>query len=300
MALTDDMLHCIKCLAENKIQDAKMYAKLACVHDTTKKNEGATKYYIKLLENGTTNMFELPTNLKGLLNVIDVSDFRENRYYVGSLQRQVFEEISRGHDVTVKMLELGIPYLNSTLIYGEPGTGKTEFAKYVAYKLGLPFGYVNFSYLISSYMGSTSQNIRNVFDYCKGQKCVLLLDEIDCIGLARSGSKGADGELARTTISLMQALDELVDGQIIIGATNRMDRLDKALVRRFQRSYEFVRFDEADRRKMICNFLNDLHIGYDGECALEYAEKDHTQAEITKHMIDCIAKVVTDGNGIKL
>ena len=46
-----------------------------------------------------------------------------------------------------------------------------------------PHAYLNFSYLIESYMGKTAQNLQRVFDYCKGQKCVLMLDEIDCIGL---------------------------------------------------------------------------------------------------------------------
>lgn len=297
MGLTENNLSMIRALAENRIEDAKQYAIVSCVEDKTKKNEGRTNYYKKLLENGNVKSFELPSNLKGLLNMIDVSDFREGRYYLGDIQKKVFEKISRGYEVTVKMLELGIPYLNSTLIYGEPGTGKTEFAKYVAYKLSVPFAYVNFSYLISSYMGSTSQNLRKVFDYCKGQKCVLLLDEIDCIGLARGNGKGADGELARTTISLMQCLDELTDGQIIISATNRADRLDKALLRRFQRKYEFVRFDDTDRLNMIEKFIMDIGMKYDGLSSIEYAKQDNTQAEINKHLIECIAKAITD-NGI--
>lgn len=300
MGMTDNMLSCIRALAENRIDEAKKHAKCCCAEDSTKKNEDAVAYCKKLLENGTTKIFELPVNLKGLLNVIDVSGFRKNRYYLGNLQREVFSEISRGYDVTVKMLELGIPYLNSTLIYGEPGTGKTEFAKYVAYKLGLPFAYVNFSYLISSYMGDTSKNLRAVFDYCKGQKCVLLLDEIDCIGLARGSGKGTDGELARTTISLMQCLDNLVDGQIVIGATNRADRLDKALLRRFHRKYEFEKFNESSRLKMIAMFLNDVGMEFDGRSVSDYAAEDYTQAEIQKHIVDCIVKAIVENTKIIL
>ena len=67
-----------------------------------------------------------------------------------------------------------------------------------------------------------------------------MLDEIDCIGLARGHDHGADGELGRTTIALMQSLDSLVDGQVVIAATNRRDRLDPALLRRFQRQEEFL------------------------------------------------------------
>ena len=168
--MDDHMLSCIKALAENRIQDAKKEAICCCLNDNTKKNAGKTAYYKKLLENGSTNMFELPANLRGLLYMKDVSDFREDRYYLGNQQKELFKQIERGVITTTKMLEYGIPYMNSTLIYGAPGTGKTEFAKYTAYKLGLPYAYLNFSYLIESYMGKTAQNLQRVFDYCKGQK----------------------------------------------------------------------------------------------------------------------------------
>ena len=68
------MLSCIRALAENRIQDAKQAAIACCVNDTTKKNAGKTGYYKKLLENGTTTLFELPANLKGLILMQDVSD----------------------------------------------------------------------------------------------------------------------------------------------------------------------------------------------------------------------------------
>lgn len=185
MGMDDLMLSCIRALAENRIQDAKQAAIACCVNDTTKKNAGKTGYYKKLLENGTTTLFELPANLKGLMLMQDVSDFNESRYYLGAQQRALYGKIKMGVDVTTKMLAYGIPYTNSTLLYGVPGTGKTEFARYVAFKLGLPYAYLNFSCLIDSYLGKTAKNLNQVFDYCKGEKCVLMLDEIDCIGLAR-------------------------------------------------------------------------------------------------------------------
>ena len=191
MGMDEDMLDCIRALAENRIQDAKDKAIICCINDTTKKNASKTSYYKKLLENGSTKMFELPLNLKGLLNVQDVSDFNEARYYLGKEQKKAYEQIVEGVNSTFRMLEYGIAYMNSTLIFGEPGTGKTEFAKYVAFKLGLPYAYLNFSYLIDSCMGKTAQNLNRIFDYCKGQKCVLMLDEIDCIGIERGHDTGS-------------------------------------------------------------------------------------------------------------
>ena len=293
MGMDEHMLACIKALAENRIQDAKNEAICCCINDNTKKNESQTKYYRKLLENGSTNMFELPPNLKGLINMQDVSDFNEERYYLGRQQRELFAQIETGVRTTTKMLEYGIPYMNSTLIYGEPGTGKTEFAKYVAYKLGLPYAYLNFSYLIESHLGKTAQNLNRVFDYCKGQKCVLMLDEIDCIGLERGHDSGADGELARTTIALMQSLDGLVDGQIIIAATNRCDRLDKALLRRFQRQVKFEKFNTEERLAMIETYMNSVNTGFLTGEIRKYAEESHTQAEIVKYLIEKIVERVS-------
>lgn len=292
MGMDNDMLACIEALAKNRIQDAKEYAICCCVNDTTKKNADKTAYYKKLLENSSVKLFELPPRLNGLIKMQDVSDFNENRYFLGKQQRDLFEKIDRDVTTTTKLLEYGIPYMNSSLIYGEPGTGKTEFAKYTAYKLGLPYAYLNFSYLIESYLGKTAQNLQRVFDYCKGQKCVLMLDEIDCIGLSRGNDTGADGELGRTTIALMQALDNLVDGQIVIAATNRQDRLDKALLRRFQRHVQFKRYDRDEELQMIKTYMESVDTSFLTDEILAYADSQHTQAETVKFLIEKIVERV--------
>lgn len=294
MGMSDNMLACIRAIAENRIQDAKQYAICCCVEDSTKKNEGKVQYYKKLLENGSDNVMEVPMNIKGLVKMIDVSDFNENRYYLGKQQADVFTRIIKAVNTTTKLLEYGIPYTNSTLLSGIPGTGKTEFAKYTAYKLGLPYVYLNFSYLIDSYMGKTSQNIQRVFDFCKGMKCVLMLDEIDCIGLARKGGGGPDGEIARITISLMQALDDLADGQIVIAATNRADLLDKALLRRFQSVTEFVPYEADERLMMIETYMNSVNPAFLTNEIREYANESHTQAEIVKYFIKEIIKKINE------
>lgn len=294
MGMSDNMLACIRAIAENRIQDAKQYAICCCTEDNTKKNEGKVQYYRKLLENGSDNVMEVPMNIKGLVKMIDVSNFNESRYYLGRQQTDAFTRIVKAANTTTKLLEYGIPYTNSTLLSGIPGTGKTEFAKYTAYKLGLPYVYLNFSYLIDSHMGKTSQNIQRVFDFCKGMKCVLMLDEIDCIGLARKGGGGPDGEIARITISLMQALDDLVDGQIVIAATNRADLLDKALLRRFQNTTEFVPYETDERLMMIETYMNSVNPAFLTDEIRGYANEPHTQAEIVKYLIKEIIKKVNE------
>ena len=293
MGMDENMLACIRALAENRIQDAKNYAMVCCAKDTTKKNEAKTEYYKKLLKNGSTTLFELPPNLEGLIVMQDVSNFNESRYYLGNQQGKLFSKIETGVRTTTKLLEYGIPYANSTLLFGDPGTGKTEFAKYVAFKMGLPYAYINFSYLIDSLMGKTAKNINRIFDYCKGQKCVLMLDEIDCIGLTRRRDSGPDAEVARITITLMQSLDSLVDGQIVIAATNRCDRLDKALLRRFQRQIEFKPFEKEEHLEMIKTYINSVDPSFLTDDILQYGETPHTQSETVIYLIEKIIEKVS-------
>ena len=130
---------------------------------------------------------------------------------------------------------------------------KNRVCKIYSLQVGIALRLLEFFLSNRVIHGKTAQNLQRVFDYCKGQKCVLMLDEIDCIGLSRGNDTGADGELGRTTIALMQALDSLVDGQIVIAATNRQDRLDKALLRRFQRHVQFKRYEQDEEIQMIKN-----------------------------------------------
>lgn len=298
MGMTQNQIGMVRALAENRVQDAKKYAICCCVEDSTKKNEYQIRRCKALLENEGPNFIEMPADLKGFLRMEDVSDFRESRFYLGETERSIYARIEQTNRVSMKLLEMGIPYLNSTLLYGEPGTGKTMFGRYVAYKLKLPFAYVNFSYLIDSYLGSTSKNLKKVFDFCKGKPCVLMLDEVDCIGLKRdSGGEGSGGELARTTISLMQELDTLTNEQIVIAATNREDRLDPALKRRFFQKERISIFNERERKAMVYKFLDDVGIDYDKQEVEKYAREQRTQADMIKYATQIVIKKVTqEGN----
>ena len=73
--LDTNMLNLIKCLAKNQIQDAKTAALACLANDNTKKNEVEVGYYTKLIKNGNTTMFELPSNVQGLMTVEDMVHF---------------------------------------------------------------------------------------------------------------------------------------------------------------------------------------------------------------------------------
>lgn len=292
MALNENIKDLIRSVTDNYLIKAKQIVKLIISKETATKNEYFCKSITAKLET-QHNFIELPYDIKGILKMEDLSTtFNENRYFLTDKEKEVFNQISMAKNTNEKLTEMGIKYLNATLLYGESGTGKTTFGKYVAYKLGLPFAYLNFSQCISSYLGATSKNIEKVFDYVAKQKCVLMLDEIDAIGIKRG--KEDLGEMSRIVIGLMQAFDLLENDIIVIGATNRKDMIDDALIRRFSIKHEVNTLSNNNAYRLITSYLDDLKIKYDDDNILDYVENHHKQSEIIKDIVKSIVKMLNE------
>ncbi|MGH7989373.1 MAG: AAA family ATPase, partial [Limisphaerales bacterium] len=127
----------------------------------------------------------------------------------------------------------GISSGTNLLLYGPPGCGKSHLAFYIASKLQMPLYMARLDGLISSFLGSTSKNIRAVFEFASRTPCVLLLDEFDAIAKLRDDQQEI-GELKRVVNSFIQNLDSLGRDIILIAATNHEQLLDPAVWRRFQ------------------------------------------------------------------
>ena len=143
----------------------------------------------------------------------------------------------------------GVAFTPNMIMYGPPGVGKTELAKYIASELGLPLLTARMDSLISSYLGSTAKNLRLLFDYANTSPCILFLDEFDAIAKLRDDQFEL-GELKRVVISLLQNIDALSPNNILLAATNHQHLLDPAIWRRFTYKLEF-RFPEFDERKRL-------------------------------------------------
>lgn len=145
----------------------------------------------------------------------------------------------------------------SFLLYGPPGTGKSRLARHIARELGVELFVARLDGLISSYLGSTSKNIRALFDFAAKNPCVLFLDEFDAIAKLRSDSQEL-GELKRVVNSFIQNLDTLGSQSLVIAATNHHELLDAAIWRRFSYRLELT-FPSAEmRREMWSGFIGSL------------------------------------------
>lgn len=269
-------------LSHDNIHMAKEYAKIILRGNKAKANED---FCAKTLQRLDEKKIELPLNIQNLLFVEDTKEtFNESRYYLSEREKAVADSLIKKDMVSQKLSEIGVNYVNSTMLHGESGTGKTTFGRYMAYRLDRPFAYMNFTRAIDSLLGGTAKNISAVFDFVKQWKCILMLDEIDAVGMKR-GSGNEMGEMSRIVISLMQNLDRLTNDVVLIGATNRLDIIDDALLRRFSMKHEVKRLSEHERLAMARKFFGDIGFEISNDDLLRIVAIDDTQAGLMNRMV---------------
>merc|ERR1719277_1631195 len=157
---------------------------------------------------------------------------------IGGLEetkRQLQEMILYPIDHPEKFEKFGMQPSRGVLFYGPPGCGKTLLAKAVASECSSNFVSVKGPELLTMWFGESEANVRDIFEKARGSApCVLFFDELDSIAGQRGGSSGDGGGAADRVIN--QILTE-IDGVgskknvFVIGATNRPDIIDPALMR---------------------------------------------------------------------
>ena len=154
------------------------------------------------------------------------------------------------------------------LLYGSPGTGKTLLAKAVANESGVNFISIKGPQLISRYVGESERGIREIFRKAKqAAPAILFFDEIDSI-VPRRGSSSADAHVTERVISQflteMDGIEEL-KGVVVLGATNRLDLIDPAILRsgRFDIIFELPLPDEKTREQIFAIHTKNKPLGKD-------------------------------------
>lgn len=129
----------------------------------------------------------------------------------------------------------GLRKRSGVLLYGPPGTGKTLLAKAVAKECSLNFLSVKGPELINMYIGESEKNVRDIFQKARSARpCVIFFDELDSLAPARGASGDSGGVMDRVVSQMLAEIDGLNDSTqdlFIIGASNRPDLIDPALLR---------------------------------------------------------------------
>lgn len=142
--------------------------------------------------------------------------------------------------------------LKRILLYGPPGTGKTTLGFHIADQLELPVRYVRVTDMLSSRLGETMKNISDVFQ-APGRE-VIFIDEFDAFAKTRIDNNDV-GELKRIVNSIIQTLDFVSSEKVVIVATNLVDSIDPAILRRFPFKIEVGALSEKDKENFFFHLV---------------------------------------------
>ena len=166
-----------------------------------------------------------------------------------------------------KYTDLGGKIPKGALLVGPPGTGKTLLAKAVAGEAGVPFFSMSGSDFVEMFVGVGASRVRDVFHQAKEKSpCIIFIDEIDAVGRARSKNPamGGNDERENTLNALLTEMDGFGtnSGVIVLAATNRVDMLDKALLRagRFDRQIHVDLPDLPERKEIFLVHMRNLKL----------------------------------------
>lgn len=201
-----------------------------------------------------------------------LSDFikKKSRFAQGSIQKITFDDVAGVPEAKEELIEiihflkdpgkyekLGGKIPKGVLLQGPPGTGKTLLAKAIAGEAGVPFFNISGSDFVEMFVGVGASRVRDLFSMAKkNAPCIVFIDEIDAVGRHRgAASAGGQEEKDQTLNALLVEMDGFQSGEtvIIVGATNRPDVLDPALMRpgRFDRQITILPPDVTGRVKIL-------------------------------------------------
>lgn len=155
-----------------------------------------------------------------------------------------------------KYTDIGGKIPKGVLLVGPPGTGKTLLARAVAGEAGVPFFRISGSDFVEMFVGVGASRVRDLFKQAREKApCIIFIDELDAIGKSRVNNLSGNDEREQTLNQLLVEMDGFDNekGLIILGATNRADILDPALLRpgRFDRQVPVERPDVKGREEIL-------------------------------------------------
>ena len=171
-----------------------------------------------------------------------------------------------------KYTEIGAKLPKGVLLVGPPGTGKTLIAKAVAGEAKVPFFSLSGSSFVEMFVGVGASRVRELFkDAVAKAPCIVFIDEIDAIGKSRDNQMQSNDEREQTLNQLLSEMDgfDSSKGIVILGATNRPEILDKALLRpgRFDRRVIVDRPDFKGREAILAVHAKNVNLGEDVDLA---------------------------------
>jgi SpoVK/Ycf46/Vps4 family AAA+-type ATPase len=204
----------------------------------------------------TTNfqsLTELPNSKRSQLPLVTAIPREQLRHHtiLSPAVEQRFQRIEREYAARDRLAHHGFSYKQKILLYGLPGCGKTMSAERLAWNTGLPLLKVRFDTMVSSYLGETASNLREIFEVAAKSPCLLFLDECDSLAKSREDANEV-GEMKRVVNTFLQILDEYDSSSgLLVAATNLDKSLDMAVWRRFDDAIEVPKPTEIELEALL-------------------------------------------------
>lgn len=165
------------------------------------------------------------------------------------------------HKLADIIRQLELPISNKILFHGPSGCGKTLAAYVLAGELDKMIYVVNLGAIVSSKLGETSKNITKIFKKAAREDCIIFFDEFDSLGKIRDYSQD-HGEMKRVVNTILQLFDYLPQDTLVIAATNQVNLLDEALLRRFDLILKLELPTSQQIEELIMKALKQSHFEY--------------------------------------
>jgi SpoVK/Ycf46/Vps4 family AAA+-type ATPase len=200
------------------------------------------------------------------LSTIDVDDFIIEKltsdYKISNLVctnevKEEFEFLIKEHKASEFLNKFQLPLSNKILFYGPPGCGKTLASYVLAGELQKVMYVIDLGAIVSSKLGETSKNLSNIFKKVSSENSIIFIDEFDSLGKIRDYTQD-HGEMKRVVNTILQLIDYLPQDSIFLAATNQIQMIDEALIRRFDVK---IFFDKPDNDKIVEIIDKTLHTG---------------------------------------
>ena len=226
------------------------------------------------------------------------SEYRFENLIVNEDVKEQLQFLIDEHRSKELIRKFNLPISNKVLFYGPSGCGKTLASYVIAGELEKMMYVINLGAIVSSKLGETSKNLAKVFRQATTEDCIIFIDEFDSLGKVRDYAQD-HGEMKRIVNTILHLFDYLPQSSIVIAATNQIEMIDTALLRRFDVKLKLELPDKNKIKKLIELVLKNGNFSFDKKNAistiLKYAE-GLSYYMIQKALIGAIKRSILDKN----